>query len=337
MQQTEILEKPININKTLLESLIHKWGCAISEAVFDFNCSHFSIPEIEGFIGYQVFHSCAVVIGDPICAAEKKIQLALAFQKYCQENCWNCIYFIASESFANWAIQNISKIKIGVGDEMFFDPSINITNGGKNQKLRNKIHHAQHQGLSVKEYLSYDPNMEKAILEVGKTWQNSKKGPQIYLANLDFFDTKMGRRWFYLLEREKVIGMSLLTKLEAYCGWLLKFNIIIPEVPRGASELLMTSIFETLSNENCRYLTYGIIPADDLNNITGINQFTSWIIKLGFKTTKWMFKLNQRKNYWHQFQPKFRNSYLLFSNPNIGIKEILAITSTLKTDFRGLL
>ena len=57
------------------------------------------------------------------------------------------------------------------------------------------------------------------------------------------------------------MGIALLSKLESQCGWFLKYLISIPEAPRGTSELMMMSILEILRNENCRFLTYGMVPA----------------------------------------------------------------------------
>lgn len=321
------------MNLADIETLIHKWGCSISEAILDYPCQYFSIATIEGLIGYHLVDNCAVVIGDPICSQEQKPQLAEAFQKHCEENNLSSIYFVVSELFAQWAINNICKIKIRVGDEMVFDPSTVATLGHKNQKLRNYINHAQTSGLTVREYHPYDEQIEQAILAVGQSWVKSRHGPQIYLGNLNFFKYKSNRRWFYLLEGEKnIIGMALLSRLEVFKGWLLKFHITLQGLPRGASELLMTSILETLRSEKCPYLSYGMIPAEQLTDITGVTPSTAWLAKKAFSLTKWFFKLDKRKTFWNKFHPHSEDTFLLFSTPSIGFKELKALVRSLKID-----
>lgn len=316
------------------ENLVHEWGCSISEAVLDSSCNYFHIPEIEGFIGYRIAYGCAVVLGDPICPENQKATLAEAFQAYCQENHMTTMYFIASEKFSTWAINHVSKILIEVGEEIVFDPFIDPTLGHKGAKLRNTIHHAQHLGLTVKEYTSQDLNLEKKILEVGEIWLKARKGPQIYLGHLNFFDNKNNRRWFYLQDAsQKIIGMALLSRLNAYEGWLLKFLIVIPDAPRGASELLMTSILDTLRQENCHFITYGMVPIDHLGKIVGLGIFSKQIAKISFQMAKWIFHLNQRKIYWQKFHPQSEKSYLLFSSPTIGTNELRALAHTMKVDF----
>jgi lysylphosphatidylglycerol synthetase-like protein (DUF2156 family) len=319
-----------------LEQCVTKWGGSISEAILESNCQHFSIPEIEGVIGYRLAENCAIILGDPICAEEDKPRLAHAFESYCKENHLSFIYFITSETFAKWAINHSCKILIEVAEEIIFDPSFDSTLGHKGHRLRNRINHAQNSGLSVHEYLTHDEELEKNILNVGKEWLKERHGPQIYLGDLNFFKNKTDRRWFYLQNNKKEIkGMAMLRQLDASQGWLLKFLIVTPDTPRGTSELLMTFLLETLRKEGCRYLTYGMVPADKLGEVIGMNTFMTYLTKVAFKITKWIFHLEQRKLYWQKFHPRDEKVYLLFSSPSIGIKEIKALSLAMKIDFQS--
>lgn len=335
MQQAEFLTKsPIQQGIPITEQFIHRWGNSTSELILDTSCKFFSCPEIAGLIGYREINQCAVALGEPICSEENKPVLATAFQNFCVDKQLNYIYFIVSGPFAKWAIENICNIMIDVGEEIIFDPFTDSMRGHKGFKMRNRTQHAKALGLKVKEYLLYDVNVEKSILNVGQEWVQTRRGPQIYLGKLDFFEKRADRRWFYLQdENEKIIGMALLTKLEAYRGWLLKFLITVPNVPRGASELLMISILQTLRSEDCHYLTYGMIAADEMTEITGLNKTTTWIAKKGFNIAKWFFHLDQRKIYWQKFHPKIEKAYLLFGNPSIGTKELRALVGTMKMNF----
>lgn len=336
MHQIELETENMQLEEfQIYEKLVHKLGSSISEAALDSQCIFFNTPEIEGIIGYRINHECAIVLGDPICTNENKAPLALAFQKFCSSKNLTVIYFIVSQSFAKWAIHHGSKIMIHIGEEIVFDPTFDPIEGHKGVKLRNAIHHAQHLGLTVKEYIPLDPEIENSIINVGKTWVEARKGPQIYLGNLNFFQNRTNKRWFYLQDdKQKFIGMAVLGKLEAHKGWLLKFLITIPDVPRGASELLMIKIIETLRSENCRYLTYGMVPADSIGEIIGLGTFGAWTAKKVFGLAKWIFHLDKRKIYWHKFHPNAENTYMLLSSPSIGLKEMRALGKAMKMDFR---
>jgi lysylphosphatidylglycerol synthetase-like protein (DUF2156 family) len=315
-----------------LKKIVHRWGNATSEILLETPHSIFSTPGIEGIIGYRLQSDFAITFGDPVCPPEDASKLATAFHKHCQEKNLNIIYLITSEKFAKWAIQNQCRMMIEVAEELIFDPQHDPTIGSKASKLRNYLKHASHLGLQVHEYLTSDEHLEHSIEQVGKKWLKGRRGPQMHLGNLNFFEDRMDKRWFYVQQDKRILGMALLSKLDHQKGWFLKYLISIPEAPRGTSELLMVSIMEILRNENCRFLTYGVVPIQNLGEIVGLSKFPAFMARFGYKLTKWIFHLDQRKRFWQKFHPKTERSFALFSKQGIGIKEIRALIKALIID-----
>lgn len=338
MKHFLVTEEPLTkntIEEDSKEKMIHLWGGSISEAAFDLDCEFFKVPHIPGFIAYRINSNCAVTFGDPICPTHLRQDLAKSFSLFCIEKGYQYIFISASKEFSEWALHNICNIKIEVGEEINFDPFNNPQEGPKGNRLRNKIHHAQHIGLTVHEYITENIDLEKEILEVGKEWLKGRKGPQIYLGSLNFFKDKIDKRWFYVKDKDQhVIGMALLSRLDLHQGWLIKFLVTIPKAPRGASELLMITILDILKKENCHFCTYGMIPLESLGEITGLGSISKWIIKRFFTLAKIIFHLEQRKLYWQKFQPTTTPTYILFSSPRIGFKEIKALMNALKVDLQ---
>lgn len=329
---THTLENEVTqIERDQVENWVHRWGNSASEAILEPGCLIFNVSHIEGLIGYRLVSGYAVIFGDPVCAIHDKPVLAEAFHTYCNEKNWNIIYLIASENFAKWAIQNFCKVLIEAGEELIFNPQEDATKGSKASKLRNSIHHAQHLGFKVCEYITQDANLEQAMQQVGKEWLRARKGPQIHLGDLTFFGDREQKRWFYVKDGDRLLAMALLSRLKAYQGWLLKYFLTTPDSPRGTSELLMKSILDTLREENCRYVSLGMIPAENLGEIIGLNGFYTWFARFAFQLTKKIFRLNNRKNYWQKFNPKSERSYILFSNPHVGLKELKAVMKALHT------
>ena len=321
------------IERRQIENWVHRWGNSSSEAVLESGCLFFNVPNIEGLIGYRLASGYAVVFGDPICTLKDKPLLAKAFHSFCKEKNLNIIYLIATEPFAKWAIQNGCNVLIEAGEELIFDPQIDPTKGSQASKLRNYIHHAQNEGVTFHEYIARDVALENAMEQVGKEWLKTRRGPQIYLGDLVFFGDRQERRWFYIKNGDHVVAMALLSKLKAYQGWLLKFFLTAPNSPRGTSELLMKSIMDTLREENCHYVTLGMIPAERLGEIIGLDRFSTWFARFAFEISKKIFRLNNRKAYWLKFHPKSARSYILFSKPSVGLRELLAVMKALKSNF----
>lgn len=331
MHESVSAEKDIKSQIALIDPWIHRWGCAASEAVLDPSFQYFQCPNIQGFIGYRIESDCAVAFGDPICSPENTTRLAQAFRDYCRSKNMHTIYIITSKPFAKWCINNLSTVMIEVGEELIFNPQTNPVLGHNGRKLRNKIHHAQNIGITVQEYSTKDKHIEQGLHQVRTAWLKARRGPQIYLGQLDFFENTKNRRWFYAKKGDAILGGILLSRLEARQGWLLKYLVTIPKPPRGTSEILMTSVLDALRNENCQFLTYGMVPAKRLGEISGLGPVSTTIARCAFHIAKWIFRLNQRKIYWKQFQPRTEPSYILFSDSHL-VPQVRALMQSLNVN-----
>ncbi len=326
-------EKSTYLTPPSIDHYIYRWGCAASEILAESSCYFFNTAGVEGMIAYRLHLNCAIVFGDPLCAPEQMPLILQAFQLYCQQKNFNIIYLVVSAFFAKLASPSFCHVKLAVGEELTFDPTFDPQLGKKSHRLRNCIKYALNSNVTICEYDTQDQQLEQAILEVGQKWVKSRKGPQLYVGSLDFFKNRLNKRWFYAKNKEgKLVGMALLSRLEAYQGWLLKFLIVIPEAVRGTSELLMVSILDKLRAENCCYLTYGMVPGDSLKEIIGLSKISSWIAVKVFKFIRWAFKLDKRKAYWQKYYPTAQPVYVLFKRAHIGIREFRAIIKAFRID-----
>ncbi len=55
--------------------------------------------------------------------------------------------------------------------------------------------------------------------------------------------------------------------------------MVLPDATGGTPELLVISALETLKHENCRHVSFGVLPSEDLGDMVGIGSAASWIVK----------------------------------------------------------
>lgn len=330
-----ILEKiyslPMDEINENAKKLFIRHGSAASEAMFDFPCLFFQLPDCTGIIPYRIEYKCAIVFGEPICPSNETAKLTEAFHKYCQKTKLNIIYVIVSENFAKQANKSHCHIAIKVCDEFIFDPELDPCLTSK--RMRNRVDKAIKHGLTVHEYIPFDSEIENALKQIGIKWQQAIKGPNVYLGHLNFFENYVGKRWFYVKDGEQITSMIMLSKLEANQGWLLKFLVTLPEAFQDTSEFLVNSVLGILRKEKCRFLTKGTLPVDSLEEINGLGVISTWICKSIYKIVSWIFKFKKRKEYWLRYNPKVVPAYLLFSNPHIGFNEIRALMKVFRASY----
>lgn len=317
------------LTTTEIAEYVKRWGCSASIALLDPDCEIFKTPEIDGLIGYRTKGRHVFVFGDPVCNPAAKSKLAKAFDEYCKNQKKNIVYTQISDQFGTWALEFYKGALIEIGEELYVNPDENPMEGSEARMLRKKVNHAIHEGTIVEEYTDIDPKKENAMEDVKHAWLKSRKGPQIFLSHIHLFENRTGKRWFYAKQGDKIVGLSLLNKIDSKQGWVLNQSLTTPDAPHGTTELLVTSILNQLRNEKCHYLTFGVVPSSEIKNISGLNKFSSWLAKKAFKSAIWVFRLNGKRVYWQKYKPNFDKSHILFTKQNVGFCDIINLLCSL--------
>lgn len=323
----------LSLSKEQIAEFVRRWGGSSSISYLDMPSEFFTCPGLEGTIGYRVVFGCAVVMGDPLCPDDQKIPLAKAFSEHCEERKRPIIYITVSSSFATSAHSVVSHSMLEVVDELVFDPQNDPKKGSKGRLLRGKVSQATRFGITAHEYLAQDDELEKEIESVGESWLNAREGPQIYLAPVNLFSSRLGKRWIYAKYQGKVIGVVFLHEIAAKKGWLLQLLLTTPDAPNGTSEFLVTSAIEILRKEGCTYLTFGSALKQEIGLIKGLGKPSSYLARIIYRGAKKVFPLDGRRKYWKKFSPEPEASFLLFESTKLSLKEIVAIMKALNVSF----
>ncbi len=330
----EILNDLTTSERQRLVALVRKWGDVNTDGLLEDTCQTFSIPEIEGFIGYRIESRNAVVYGDPVCSPENKPLIAKAFEEHCSTLKQGALYTIASKDFAEWASKHLAAVTIEFGEKLIFDPQNNPVNkkGPKAVLLRKKVKHALKQGITIREYIENDynninpANIEQQIENVAAKWLQKRHGPQIFLSGISLFKNRYGKRWFYAQQGDQIIGLLTLNRLESKNGWLLNNVMGTKDAPNGLSEALIVSALQTLEKEDCHYVLVGPIPAKQLGHIIGMSKFSANITRWLFNCAKCIFHLEGHSTFWDKFIPmQTESSYIVFPQHNLGYSSIKAL------------
>jgi len=323
---THLGDRFLQKRQTIVECT-RRWCYLAAEAVLDPYCQIFQTPGIDGLISYRKAGGCILVYGDPVCAPQDFPALTQAFHNQPTHKKRPVIYVTASERFAAWAIQHDCKALIEFGEELFLDPHDDprARTGVNASLVRRKVRHAEKEGITATEYLSRNPDLEREIESVGDAWLKSRKGPQLYLSRIRLFDDRHGKRWIYATKNDKVVGILCLNQLQVRSGYLLNRLMITPEAAHGTPELLVTTALDILRAEGCHFCTFGPIAGMQLGEIRGLSNFSQWVAHKAYAGAKKIFKLDGHRKFWEKYHPQSQKTYLLFSRPSVGIKEMLCL------------
>lgn len=310
-----------------LVEVVRKWAEVNTDGILDQATEIFSVPHIQGVIGYRTQLRNAVVYGDPVCSSADKVALAKEFEKFCKSRKMRAVYIIVSEEFANLAAEHLSFSLIEFGRKYALDPS-NFTDI-KMALLRKKIRQSSRNGVEICEYTGQDAQIERAIEEVASAWVQARKGIQIYLCEPTLFSDRLGKRWFYAKQEGKIIGFLLLNELQSHQGWLLNNVMVAKGAPSGVSEHLVVNALQALEKEQCRYVLIGPVPAKELGRIVGFGRIIKFLASWTFKVLRKVCRLDGHEIFWEKFQPELKSSYLLFPKKRLRPSSILALLRAL--------
>ncbi len=300
--------------RSLFVKQVRRWGDLNTDAVLDTACQVFSIPSIDGCIGYRIELNCAIVFGEPLCDSADKGPLVDAFCAFCRSKGWMWSFVIVPQEFAKAVSKAKSSVLIQFGNRLILDPSQNPTEltGPKGVLIRKKVKHAKHAGVTIEEYVDHDPAFEQAIEKIADEWLNSRRGPQVYIAHHDFFNDREGKRCFFAQKEGKVVAFLMLNQIEASGGWLLNNLILTLDAPSGTSELLIVTVLNLLAEEGCQKVVVGPVTSTELSSISGLGPVSCWVIRNVFKLALRLFRLDGQRVFWEKFPVRQEPTCLLF-------------------------
>lgn len=326
-------------NEQLIVTNVRQWAGDNTDAILDPQTLFFTAHGIPGFIGYRLKSQCAVVIGEPTCPNSDKVALAKAFHADCKNKGLSIVYVSASKEFADLVNPDLCPISIEWGEKLIMDPHQNPydNKGSKGSLVRRKVKQAIREGTTIVEYipsLEEDPELEKAIEEVGFRWLKGRDKPQVHISQVDLFNYRSGKRWMYAKRQDKIVGVIVLNKIEAYSGWLINHLMINQTASNGTTELLVYTALNILAGEGCHFVTFGATPIKELKKIKGLGFIAQIISRCCYKVACKIFHLDGLKMFWGKFQPQTLPSYLLFSDKTIKPKALLSLMKALNVSMK---
>lgn len=323
----EILIEESTVKRQRILNFVRKWGDVNSDGLLEESCQIFSMDGVDGFIGYKIELSNAIVFGDPVCAPGEKPVFAYAFQEYCESQKIDIVYTMVSQEFTDWALENLSAASIEFGEKFILDPQNNPFNdSGSNAILvRKKVKHAIKEGIAIKEYLDSDSHIEQGISEISEAWLQKRHGPQVFLCPLNLFKDRQGKRYFYAEREGKIIGILVLNAMQAKKGWMFNNLLIAQHNLSGLSESLVVTALQTIAKEDCHYAVVGPFVGEQLGKIIGVNDVKVKLFRLLFKFIKLLFRLDGQRIFWNKFKHTSEGCHLIFPKNNLNFTSLKAL------------
>jgi len=249
----------------LARELINKYSQnSSSYLILEDDKTLFFGKEVQGVIAYGVVGNVVIVCGDPVCAPDDFMILLSEFKAFCSECSYQSVFLGATSAFIKkYEMLGYSHVK--AGEEARFHLQEYQLAGGKMQKIRTLINHANNAGLTTVEYKPNeckDEYIEKAIDDISESWLEGKKSGKLgFTVGGVGLENPLDRRYFYAVdESEKIVAFNVFLPYAEMKGYLADVTRRFPDAPNGVTEKLIFDGFMVFRDEGALWGSMGLAP-----------------------------------------------------------------------------
>jgi lysylphosphatidylglycerol synthetase-like protein (DUF2156 family) len=253
----------------------------------------FTADGLPGLISYRCHGRHAVIFGGVHAPVDARARLLDAFLAMTAASYLSVLAVqIRDPQVALFRARGFTVNQLGASFGM---PLADYTlDGGKKEKLRNKIKRAVRAGLTVVEVgdgMPRDAATQATLDEISRAWLGAKHAKE-----LDFMIGEVGsvtgehgreidslRRIFVVRDADaRAVGfITYVPSWSARHGYLHDLTRKLPDAPTGAMELCNFHAIEKLKAEGVAHLHFGFTPfVADGPEPEGANRFMTWLVKM---------------------------------------------------------
>jgi phosphatidylglycerol lysyltransferase len=216
--------------------------------------------ERDGFIAFLEGRRCLVAWRSPVASAEEQAALLTRLVNYAVAIGKALFAVEVNESTRSVGLE-LGMTPIWVGYESFLDLSTWSTSGGRRQKVRWAMSHAQKFGVHWREAFPVTDRVDRgALRHVEDLWrqERSERKTDSFLRT-DFMELADFRR-FFIAEGPTGITAFVACTPVSKNGWYLQDIVRTPDAPRGALEGAMALALDTFRDEGFVVASNGPLP-----------------------------------------------------------------------------
>jgi len=311
-------------DKARVRELVLKYGQnASSYLALEDDKTLFFGKDVDGVVAYGVVHNVIVVCGDPICAPENFGQLLAEFKAFCADCSDQCIFLGTTAAFLK-EYEALGYHHDKCGEEAVFKLSDYQLAGGKMQKLRALINHANKE-VTTFEYKpneKRDTEIEKGIDAVSEAWLEGKKSGQLgFTIGGVGLDDPLDRRYFYAVDKDdNIVAFNVFLPYATPdgMGYLADVTRRVPHAPGGVTEKLIFDGFMTFKDEGAVFGSMGLAPLANVHEEGIKDDMTVKFLEFVYDKCNKFYGFKDLHHAKEKYSPTvWAPGYFVFSHKNI--------------------
>lgn len=267
----------------------------------------------DAFISYRIANGFAIVLEEPVCSEENKLEVLAEFYRQCSKMGLRVAFYRVDENSILWFNQ-LRKQKMIIGQEAILDAA-NFKLQGKDKKsLRNALNSLEKKGYTTSIHRA--PLVDVLIVELKKVsdeWLEAfDKEEQIFSQGM--FDPKeiMQQDVITIADADGKIA-AFLNIIPDYSPGECTYDLIrkTQEAPGGCMDSLIIKMIEYATEHQCQYINLGLVP---MTGITEPQSPAEQLIKFAGEKLKRFRHYHGLRDFKEKYATIWENKFLVYES-----------------------
>jgi len=274
---------------------------------------HYFSASHDGFIAYRLTSGFAVVLEEPVCANENKIDIIKEFDQYCVKKGMKPVYYRVDEDSLRW-FGKLKKRKLMIGQEAILDTSKFSLTGKDKKSLRNGINSLQHKGYKTVVHLA--PQNEKLLNQLEKIsdeWLTHLDREELVFSQGMFDKDELNNQDIITVEDNQGIIKAYLNVIPDYAEAECTYDMIrnSADAPGAAPDALIVKMVEYVKEKQQMFLNLGLVPMSGISEPTNTPE---QVIQLAASRLKRFRHYKGLKAFKEKYATLWENKYLVYDH-----------------------
>ncbi|MEO6637289.1 MAG: phosphatidylglycerol lysyltransferase domain-containing protein [Ginsengibacter sp.] len=267
----------------------------------------------DAFVSYRIANGFAIVLEEPVCAEEHKLEVLAEFYRQCSQMGLRIAFYRVDENSILWFNQ-LRKRKMIIGQEAILDAA-NFKLEGKDKKsLRNALNSLQKKGYTTTIYKApLTTGVIAELKEISDEWLATfDKEEQIFSQGM--FDAKeiMQQDVIAISDAEGKIA-AFLNIIPDYSPGECTYDLIrkTAEAPGGCMDALIIKMIEYAKDHACQYINLGLVP---MTGITDPQNPAEQLIKFAAEKLKRFRHYHGLRDFKEKYATIWEDKFLVYES-----------------------
>ncbi|NCU06324.1 MAG: lysylphosphatidylglycerol synthetase family protein, partial [Chitinophagaceae bacterium] len=263
----------------------------------------------DAFVSYRIANGFAVVLEEPVSAANQKVSVLKEFEHYCRKAGLKPAFYRVDAGSIHW-FDELRKKRLLIGQEAVLDVTTFSLEGKERKSLRNGISNLQKKGYTAKLYEApLNEHFVQALKKVSDEWLMEFGKSETVFSQGMFDANEIRHQDIITLENEKGEINAFLNIVPDYSANECTYDLIrkIKAAPGAAMDALILRLIDAAKAQQKKYINLGLVP---MSGITQPQNRAEQLVKIAGDKIKTFQRYKGLREFKEKYASCWQNKYL---------------------------